>query len=225
MRPLTTGPQEAMARQAWSRTVELDRTVLEHARALLLALAVLVERAAGLPTVKRLWFLEVMGRGEAEARRLLLVMASGAGAPVEVGAGTAAAPLPLSDFCPVSAAAAAGDAFRLAARFRMLALAVDAMLALAGPRPPFRHAFSSIRHANREPYLVSQFTPSPALRATSPPQSGERSRGVGDDAFPANGAPAHRSLLVLLRRGAVGCPSLFSQGLPLGPVALARPCR
>ena len=222
-----------MAGQAWNRKGELNRAVLEHARALLLVLAVLVERAAGLPTVKRLWFLEVMGRGEAEARRLLLVMASGAGAPVEVGAGTAAAPLPLSDFCPVSAAAAAGDAFRLAARFRMLALAVDAMLALAvdamlavaGARSLRSHACRSVSRANRSRQITSQFTPSPALRATSPPQAGERSCGVGDDAFPANGAPAHRSLLVLLRRGAVGWRSLFSQGLPLGPVALARPCR
>ena len=211
MRPLTTGPQEAMARQAWSRTVELDRTVLEHARALLLALAVLVERAAGLPTVKRLWFLEVMGRGEAEARRLIVAMASDAGASGEA---------------VVTTVHAAGDAAQLAARFRMLALAVDAMLALAGARSPCRHTSPAASHAIRNPLLVtSQFTPSPALRATSPPQSGERSRGVGDDGFPANGAPAHRSLLVLLRRGAVGCPSLFSQGLPLGPVALARPCR
>ena len=199
-----------MEGQARNRTVELDRTVLEHARALLLALAVLVERAAGLPTVKRLWFLEVMGRGEAEARRLIVAMASDAGASGEV---------------VVATVHAAGDAAQLAARFRMLALAVDAMLAVAGARSLRSHACRSVSRANRSRQITSQFTPAPARRATSPPQSGERSRGVGDDAFPANGAPAHRSLLVLLRRGAVGCPSLFSQGLPLGPVALARPCR
>ena len=191
--------------------MELDRTVLEHARALLLALAVLVERAAGLPTVKRLWFLEVMGRGEAEARRLIVAMASDAGASGEAG---------------VTTVHAAGDAAQLAARFRMLALAVDAMLAFAGPCPPRRLTSPAASHAIRNPLLVtSQFTLSPALRATSPPQAGERSRGVGDDALLRTGH---------LRTGRYWCccvgapsagPSLFSQGLPLGPVALARPCR
>ena len=198
-----------MEGQARNRTVELDRTVLEHARALLLALAVLVERAAGLPTVKRLWFLEVMGRGEAEARRLIVAMASDAGASGEV---------------VVATVHAAGDAAQLAARFRMLALAVDAVLARAGGRSPRRHVSPSLSLSRRS-LPASQFTPSPALRATSPPQAGERRCSVGDDALPANGAHAHRSPLVLPRRGAVGCPSLFSQGLPLGPVALARPCR
>ena len=211
MRLTAMGLQEAMARQAWSRTVELDRAVLEHARALLLALAVLVERAAGLPTVKRLWFLEVMGRGEAEARRLIVAMASDAGASGEA---------------VVTTVHATGDAAQLAARFRMLALAVDAMLALAGARSPYRHTFPAASHAIPNPLLVtSQFTPSPALRATSPPQIGERRCSVGDDALPANGAHTHRSLLVLLRRATSARRSLFSQALPLGPVALARPCR
>ena len=179
-----------MAGQAWNRKGELNRAVLEHARALLLVLAVLVERAVVLPTVKRLWFLEIMGHGEAEARRLIVAMASDVGASGEAVVTT-----------------------------------VDAMLAVAGARSLRSHACRSVSRANRSRQITSQFTPSPALRATSPPQAGERSCGVGNDAFPANGAPAHRSLLVLLRRGAVGWRSLFSQGLPLGPVALARPCR
>ena len=136
-----------MARQAWNRGMEPDRIVLEHIRALLLALAVLVERAACLPTAKRLWFLEVMGRGEAEARRLIVAMASDAGASGEAVA------------TPVHSA---GDAAQLAARFRMLAL--------AGVRSPCRHTSPAASHAIRNPLLVtSQSTPSPAVRATSPP--------------------------------------------------------
>ena len=117
-----------MARQAWSRK-ELDRAVLEHVRAMLLALAALVERAASLPAVERLRFLAVMGCGEAEARRLIVAMASDhcLVAPAEA----VAAPLP-----------AAGEAAWLAARFRVLALVVEAMLAQAGPRPSCRHASS-----------------------------------------------------------------------------------
>ena len=65
-----------MARQAWNRGMEPDRVVLEHIRALLLALAVLVDRAAGLPTVERLRFLAVLASGEAKARCLIVAMAS-----------------------------------------------------------------------------------------------------------------------------------------------------
>ena len=39
MRPTATGPQEAMTGQAWNRKGQPNRAVLEHARALLLALA------------------------------------------------------------------------------------------------------------------------------------------------------------------------------------------
>ena len=66
-----------MAGQAWNRKGQPNRVVLEHARVLLLALAALVERAAGLPTTRRLWFLAVMAGGEAEARRLIVAMAAG----------------------------------------------------------------------------------------------------------------------------------------------------
>ena len=54
-----------MARQAWSRKNEWDRDALEHIRAMLLVLAALIERAAGLPFAERLRFLAVMGCGEA----------------------------------------------------------------------------------------------------------------------------------------------------------------
>ena len=143
-----------MARQAWNRRMEPDRDVLEHIRALLLALAVLVDRAAGLPTVERLRFLAVMGHGEAEARCLIVAMASDPGDPAVASA---------------SPAPTVGDTALLAARFRMLALAVDAMLAQVGAAPRCRPAAPALLLRRRPPRAVSQFTPSPALRATSPP--------------------------------------------------------
>ena len=145
-----------MARQAWRRKGELDRNVLEHIRAMLLVLAALVERAAVLPTAKRLWFLAVMASGEAEARRLILAMAydPSLGIPAEA---TAAPPI------------VTGDAALLGARFRMLALAVDALLALAGPRSSCPHASSSALLPGHNPRGAAQWTPSLAPRATSPP--------------------------------------------------------
>ena len=145
-----------MARQMWNRKGEPDRVVLEHIRALLLALAVLVDRAAGLPAARRLHLLAVLGRGEAEARCLIVAMASDQcpGGP----AGASASPT-----------TAAGDAALLAARFRMLALAVGALLAQVAAEPPCRHAARSVGRLCRKPRLTAQFTPSPALRATSPP--------------------------------------------------------
>ena len=157
-----------MEGQARNRTVELDRIVLEHVRAMLLALAALVDRSAALPTFERLHFLAVMGHGEAEVRRLLLAMASGLNDPI----GFDAAPTDAA----VTPVHGVGDASLLAARFRMLALAVDAMLALAGAEPPRQSASPSI---SREPRRASQYTPSPAPRATSPPVR-ERSRDFGD---------------------------------------------
>ena len=115
-----------MVRQEWNRKEEPEGVVLEHIRALLLALAVLVDRAVDLPMVERLRFLAVLANGEAEARSLIVAMASDRcpGDP----AGACAPP-----------AATAGDAVLLAARFRVLALAVGAVLAQAGPRRPCRH--------------------------------------------------------------------------------------
>ena len=155
-----------MAGQALNRKGEPDRVVLEHARTLLLALAALVERAAGLPAARRLWFLAVMAGGEAEARRLIVAMASDRcpGSPTE-----AAAPLSATDHRLCTPPTVAGDAAVLAARFRMLALAVGALLAQVAAEPPCRHAARSVGRLCRKPRLTAQFTPSPALRATSPP--------------------------------------------------------
>jgi hypothetical protein len=138
--------------------MEPDRIVLEHIRALLLALAVLVDRAAGLPAARRLHLLAVLGRGEAEARCLLVAMASDRcpGDPAATSAPPATTP---------------GDAALLAARFRMLALAVDAMLAQVGAEPPCRRAAPDLPLGCR-PRWMAQFTPSLALRATSPPFNG-----------------------------------------------------
>ena len=155
-----------MTAQAWNRKGQPNRAVLEHARALLLALAVLVERAAGLPAARRLWFLAVMAGGEAEARRLIVAMAFDRcpGSPTE-----AAAPLSATDHRLCTPPTVAGDAAVLAARFRMLALAVGALLAQVAAEPPCRHAARSVGRLCRKPRLTAQFTPSPALRATSPP--------------------------------------------------------
>jgi len=117
-----------MAGQAWNREGELDRVMLERARILLVALAALVERAAFLPLVERLRFLAVMVHGEAEARRLIVAMASGPGAPVVAAP---AMSVRLDEPSPLTPVCADCDAALLAMRFRMLALAVDALLALA----------------------------------------------------------------------------------------------
>ena len=167
MRPTATGPQEAMARQAWNRAMEPDRIVLEHIRALLLALAVLIERAAVLPAAKRLWFLAVMANGEAEVRRRIVAMAAGRCPGNSVVASIS--PLSATDHCLCTPPTVAGDAALLAARFRMLALAVDALLAQVAAESTCRHAARSIGRFCRKPRLTAQFTPSPALRATSPP--------------------------------------------------------
>ena len=176
-----------MEGQARNRTVELDRIVLEHVRAMLLALAALVDRSAALPTFERLHFLAVMGHGEAEVRRLLLAMASGLNDAI----GFDAAPTDAA----VTPVHGVGDASLLAARFRMLALAVDAMLALAGAESPRQSASPSI---SREARLASQHILSPARRATSPPASRGKRPRRGADTLPANGANAHRSLLAFV---------------------------
>ena len=157
-----------MARQAWRRKGEWDRDVLEHIRSMLLVLAALIDRAAGLPptslpTVERLHFLAVMGCGEAEVRFRIVAMACGGRYGDTDGFGGL-------DEAPVHAA---GDAALLAARFRMLALAAGSMLAQAGPRPPSRHTFPSVSFPSRDARRTAQCTLSPPVRATSPP-AGER---------------------------------------------------
>ena len=109
-----------------NRQVERDRNVLERILALLLALAALTDRAACRSAATRLHLLAILGQGEAEARDFIFAMASHPcpDAPVD----PTAAPSP-----------AAGDAALLAARFRMLALALTALLARARDRAPRRH--------------------------------------------------------------------------------------
>jgi hypothetical protein len=99
-----------------------NRDVLERIVALLFALADLAELAAGLPFLRRRRLLGILSCGAAEASAF--VMGVAAGAPS----------------CP-EAPESAGDAARLAVRFRALALALCAMLAwrsalpdAAGPR-------------------------------------------------------------------------------------------
>ena len=190
MRPTATGPQEAMTGQAWNRKGQPNRAVLEHARALLLALAVLVDRAAGLPTARRLWFLAVMASGEAEVRRLIFAMAADRCPGIRAGfdvalsepsapplrashprpfvPGTTVGEPTMAGRWPLTSAAVVVDVALLAARFRMLALAVEAMLAQVAAEPPCRHA-SPFLSLGRQPRRVAQFTPSPVPRATSPP--------------------------------------------------------
>ena len=182
-----------MAKQAWSRKGEWDREVLEHIRAMLLVLAALVERAAGLPVAERLHFLAVMGRGEAEVRRLLMAMTAELGAPTGCDRASPSdpwspMPIPAADGRPITPVHSAGDVGLLAARFRMLALAVDAMLALAGAKPSSRAAFPFVGFPDRNPRrAVAQFTPSPALRATSPPARGRGAAALATMFLSANG--------------------------------------
>ena len=144
-----------MGRLEWNRSVERDRNVLERILALLLALAALTDRAAGLPAARRLHLLAILGHGEAVARDFILAIAPGPDAPVEP------APPP-----------AANDAALLATRFRMLALALGILLTQA--RAPCRHAspppaFSPAPLRGFKLRRPAQNTPSPTLRATSPP--------------------------------------------------------
>ena len=66
-----------MGRLEWNRRVERERDVLERMLALLLALAALVDRAAGLPAARRLHLLAILGYGEAEARDFIIAYPRG----------------------------------------------------------------------------------------------------------------------------------------------------
>lgn len=100
----------------WSRRLDRRRDVLERIIALLLALSALAERADGLSAVRRESVLRILTYGEAEARTFVIAMARESGAPAE----------PAADV-----AMAHGQAERLAAGFRALALILGAMLSLA----------------------------------------------------------------------------------------------
>jgi hypothetical protein len=111
--------------------------VLERIVALLFALASLAELAAGATFLRRRQVLGILGYAEAEARAFVIGMV-------------------LGETAPADALESSGDAARLAASFRALALALCALLArrcalrgAAGPRagrqshelsgPAFRH--------------------------------------------------------------------------------------
>ena len=108
----------------WDRNADWNRDVLERIVALLFALANLADLAAGAPYLRRRQVLEILSHGDAEARAFVMGVVTGEPAPEDVPEST-------------------GDAARLAASFRALALVLCAILArsrqsalpgAAGPR-------------------------------------------------------------------------------------------
>jgi hypothetical protein len=93
----------------WDRGVDRNRDVLERIVALLVALADMADLASGLPFLRRRRLLAILGWGEAEARAFVIDMAPGAPSQPEEPE-------------------VAGDAARLAASLRALALVLYAML-------------------------------------------------------------------------------------------------
>ncbi len=93
----------------WEGQANWNRDVLERIVALLFALASLADLAAGAPYLRRRQVLGILSHGEAEARAFLF-----GGEPV-----------------PSDALENTGDAARLAARFRALALVLCALMAQA----------------------------------------------------------------------------------------------
>ncbi len=93
----------------WNGQANWNCDVLERIVALLFALAGLADLAAGVPYLRRRRVLEILIHGEVEARAFLF-----GGVPV-----------------PTDALENTGDAARLAARFRSLALVLCALMAQA----------------------------------------------------------------------------------------------
>ncbi len=98
----------------WEGQANWNCDVLERIVALLFALANLADLAAGAPSHRRRQVLGILSHGEVEARAFLF-----GGAPV-----------------PTDALEEAGDAARLAVRFRALALVLCALLAQAARFAP-----------------------------------------------------------------------------------------
>jgi hypothetical protein len=96
----------------WDRNADWSRDALERVVALLFALACLAELAACLPWLHRQQLLGILSHGEAEAWAFVMG-------------------LPPDAAVPADAPASAGNAARLAASFRALALMLCAMLARA----------------------------------------------------------------------------------------------
>lgn len=105
----------------WDGEAGRERDVLESILALLLALAGLADRAAFLPAPERPRLLALLGHAEFEARCFIMDMAFDAPEREEV-----------------APSVAAGDAQRLAAGLRALALALAAILASPRRRAPDR---------------------------------------------------------------------------------------
>lgn len=110
----------------WDWETGWNRDVLERIVVLLFSLAGLADLAAGAPFRRRRQVLAILSHGEAEARAFVIGMVTGAPAPEDT-------PGEL------------GDASRLAASFRALALALCVLLArrfvlpgAAGPRAGLR---------------------------------------------------------------------------------------
>ncbi len=96
----------------WDRKANWNRDVLERMVALMFALASLADLAACLPWLRRQQLLGILSHGEAEAWAFVMGLPPGAAVPPD-------------------APDSAGDAARLAASFRALALMLCAMLARA----------------------------------------------------------------------------------------------
>jgi hypothetical protein len=96
----------------WDKRANWNRDMLERIVALLFALANLADLAADAPFLRRRHVLEILGHGEAEARAFVMGVAFGEPALMDTPEST-------------------GDAARLAASFRALALALCALLARA----------------------------------------------------------------------------------------------
>jgi hypothetical protein len=155
-----------MGRVEQMREVNRQREVLSRILALLLLMASLADRAAGLPFRRRSAVLQILGRGEAEARALVLAMAAGAPACDDDAAPEAAAG-------DVARAVADGDAARMAAGFRVLALALGVLLARAAQSPIFSASMKAACGMPALPNWRMRFLPSfrfsGSLRVTSPP--------------------------------------------------------
>lgn len=113
-----------------------SRDVLERIVVLLFSLAGLADLAARAPFLRRRKVLEILGRGEAEARAFLIGNVSSAG--------------------PVDALETAGDAARLAARLRALAMLLCILLArrvalpgVAVPRDAIGRRVGRVKPAGR----------------------------------------------------------------------------
>jgi hypothetical protein len=128
-----------------------NRDVLERIVTLLFALAGLADLAAGAPYLRGRQVLAILTHGEAEARAFLIGISSG--------------PLATAD-----APEQAGDAACLAARLRMLALLLCAMLARAALSGlPDAIGPSACRSSNKMsgPALRRLDTPAPSAPDTS----------------------------------------------------------